>query len=179
MAVPVLLLGEDGSEAYAALAGALALGLGVRFSLLVAPWYFGSRLQSFFLAVSWLMGLLLVAHILSQYGGVVSTPAKVIALGIVPGVMLAVLLRQYPTLISFTRTVLQGAWGIIVSGAAFLLISSLVALATGESGGTPVLTLELVGYGFLTAGLFRLYQRLRSLRTEQRGSEADGGGKRF
>ena len=171
-ALPVLFFGEDSSEAYAALVGALALALGVRFSLLVAPWYFGSRLQSFFLAISWLMVLLLVAQVLSQYGGVVSTPAKVIALGIVPGAMCYSLLRLYPTLISYTRTVLQGAWGIIASGAAFLLIGALVALSTGESGGTPVLTLELLGYGLLTAGLFRLYQQLRSLHTEQRGSDA-------
>ena len=166
-ALAALLLGATTSEIYTAVAGGLVLAAGLIFALRVAPSYLGSRLQWLFLALPWLVGLLLVSQILSPFEGSAGSTANVVAHGIVPVALLVSAAYLSPTIMSFNRTVLQGGWGLLVLGIVFLGIGSLAALLTTDEGsGTYVHALDLLGYGIFTAGLFRLYHRLRSLRPE-------------
>ena len=80
-----------------------------------------------------LMGTLLAAQAPRPFEGAPSAIANVIAHGVVP-VGLGIVIGLFaPTIASFTRTVFQGGWGMIVSGAALLIAGSLVALLTSAT----------------------------------------------
>ena len=164
LAVPAWYLGEI----YAAAAGSLVLVIGLQLSLRLAPWYLGSQLQTLFLALPWLLGLLLIAQVLSPLSGPASAAADVLARGVVPATMLLGTFVLFTTIISFTHTSLQGGWALLVAGMALLVIGGLVALLTaGDMGETWVRGVSLAGYGAFAAGLFRIHHRLHTLRPEQ------------
>ena len=172
VALPSLFLADSTSDVYSSVAGGLALALGLVVSIRLVPWYLGSQLQWFFLAIPWVVGLLLVAQILSPLDGSVSTTATVVAHGIAVALLLS-LVYLSPTLISFNRTALQGAWGLLASGVTVLGLAALVAVATTGAGAeTYVHFLAVLGYGTLAAALLRLHNRLRSLDLEQPGGAA-------
>ena len=165
---PDVIFGATVSDIYILIAGILVLGAGLVFSTRVAPWYLGSRLQWFFLTLPLLLVLLLFAQVLRLFGGAAGTAAGVIAFGVVPVLLIVSLAYLYPTVISFTRTVLQGAWALVASGAAFIVAGALIAVLTsGEGAETYAHALGLVGYVALTAGMFRIQHRLRLLRPQQ------------
>ena len=126
-----------------------------------------ARLQWFFLAIPILMGLLFVAQVLRPFDGSLSASANVVAHGVVPVALLIALAIFSPNIVSFTRTVLQGSWGLQALGVAFLLIGALVSvLSSGDGADTYVNALDLLGYGIFTAALYRFHHRVHSLRPE-------------
>ena len=170
VSLPVLFLGDTASDIYSPVVGGVALALGLLFSVRVAPWYLGSRLQWFFLGLPWLIGLLLFAQLASPFEGGLSSTANVVAHGVVPAVLLVILTFLFPNILSFNRTVLQGSWVLLVAGVVYLFVGALVAgLTSGGAAENYVRALDLLGYGFIAASLFRLQQRLQSLRPEHPG----------
>ena len=176
LAVPASFLGGSESQVYAAIAGALMLGVAVVLATRVAPSYLGSQLQWLFLSLPWLAALLLVASVLMPFDGADGSSgwgrpvANLLAHGVVPIVLLLSVVFLAPTLLSFTRTILQGAWSLLVIGVGCLLLGSAVAFGTsGEGWDTSVRTLDLLGYGLLAGALFLIHQRLRALRPEHPG----------
>ena len=67
IALPALLLGADSSEVYTAVAGGMVLAIGTLLAIRLAPWYLRSQLQWFFLALPWIMVILLVAQALGPF----------------------------------------------------------------------------------------------------------------
>ena len=168
VALPSTLLGGNSSDTYTVVAAGLALLIGLLFAIRVAPWYLGSQLQWFFLALPWAIGVLMVALVLSYFSGPVSAVAGAVALGVIPVVLFLALSYLSPTLISFNRTTLQGAWALMTTGVTLLLIGALVArLTTDDAGATYVNALTLLGYATIAASLYRLGHRLDALRPEQ------------
>ena len=156
------------AEGYTVVVGALVLAVGLLFSMRVSSWYLGSRLGWLFLALPWLVGLLFVAQVLNAFDGSPTSAANVLAHGVVPVAFVLGLVLLFPTLVSFTRTVLQGGWALLASGAVFIIVGALISVSTAGDGiETYVHALDLLGYGILVTGLFRLNQKLRSLRPEQ------------
>ena len=168
VAIPALFLGARASGLYAAVAGSLTIAFGLLSSVLAVSWYSGSRLGWFFLALPWLVGLLLVAQALGPFDGPVSTPARALGASAKIALLLA-LAFHYPTLLSFTRTVLQGGWAFLAVGCGLLAVEAIVTLLTPESEAGYLHVLALLGYGAIGAGLFRLHHMLRSLRLERPG----------
>ena len=105
-------------DIYMAAAGSVVVMGGLLFSLRVAPFYLGSQLGWLFLALPWLMALLLAAQILGAFDGAAGSAAEVLAHAVVPAALLLSLTYLSPTIVSFTRTVLQGAGVFCCPGAA-------------------------------------------------------------
>ena len=137
VAVPAALLGKTASDTYLAVCGGLALATALMSSVRVAPWYLGSRLQWFFLALPWLIALLLLGQVLGPIGGPVNTLSDVLTYGVLVALFLA-LAYLSPTLISFTGTVLQGAWALLVSGVGLQVIGTLVVASTTGDAATSL-----------------------------------------
>ena len=141
---------------------------GLLFSLRVAPFYLGSQLGWLFLALPWLMALLLAAQILGVFDGAAGSSAGVLAHAVVPAALLLALTYLLPTIVSFTRTVLQGSWGLLLAGSSLIVIGALVAAVDGGDGSKAyVHGPDLLGYGLLAASNWRLQRRLSSLRPGQ------------
>ena len=121
LAVPALLIETSAGEIYTAVVGGIVVAAGLLLCVRVASAYIGSGLQWFFLTVLLLMGTLLAAQALRPFEGAPSAIANVIAHGVVPVGLGIVIGLLAPTIASFTRTILQGGWGMIVSGAALLI----------------------------------------------------------
>ena len=167
-ALPAFLLGDSLSRDYSAVAGSVILAAGLLLSLRVAPWYLGSQLQWVYVGLPWALGLLLAAQALSPLGGAAGTFSDVVRFGAVPMVLLLATGYLFPTILSFTKTALQGAWVLMTSGVVFLLVSVLVALSTsGGAGDKYAGAIGMLAFTAMAVGLFRLQQRLRALRPEQ------------
>ena len=163
-----ILLGDSLSRDYSAVAGSVILAAGLLLSLRVAPWYLGSQLQWVYVGLPWALGLLLAAQALSPLGGAAGTFSDVVRFGAVPMVLLLATGYLFPTILSFTKTALQGAWVLMTSGVVFLLVSVLVALSTsGGAGDKYAGAIGMLAFTAMAVGLFRLQQRLRALRPEQ------------
>ena len=108
-------------EIYTAVVGGIVVAAGLLLCVRVASAYIGSGLQWFFLTVLLIMGTLLAAQALRPFECAPSAIANVIAHGVVPVGLGIVIGLLAPTIASFTRTILQGGWGMIVSGAALLI----------------------------------------------------------
>ena len=155
VAAGVALMEGAASDVYMGAAGGLVLAAGLLFALRVAPWYLGSHLQWFFLVLPWLIVLLLLSRVFGPIGGTLDMPASVLAHGVVPVTLLVLLVFLSPTLMSFTRTLLQGGWALMGAGVASIVAGSLVAgLTTGDGADRYVHVLDLLGYGLVTVGLF-------------------------
>ena len=167
LALPAFLLGDKSSGIYAAVAGGLVLVAGVYLSAKVAQGYLRSQLQWFFVGLPILIVLLLVGRVLVPFEGAPGSIGSSIV-HVTPLALLLGLALLSPTVISFTRTVLQGGWGLLVVGVGFLLIGGLVAvITTGDGADNYIHGLDLLGYGILGVSLFRVYQKLQSLRLKQ------------
>ena len=172
MALPALFLGADSSEVYGAVAGGLVLAIGILSAIRLAPWYLRSELQWFFLALPWLLEIILVGRLLAPFQDSDNSASNVMGLGIGPVALLVSLVYLYPTLNSFRGTVLQGGWALLASGTAMVAMGALVAvLAGGEVSEVYVNAVSVLGYSLAAAGTFRLYDCLRRLHVE-RESEA-------
>ena len=167
-ALPALFLRGIASDTYGAVAGAIVLALGILFTIKVTPWYMGSRQQWFFLVLPVLMSLLIIGRILIPFDGQLSAIGTVLAHGVAPLGLLLVALILSPTIVSYTKTMLQDSWTLTTLGIAPLLLGALIAVSSaGELSDSLAHAVALVGYGALSAGLYRMHHNLRSLHTQQ------------
>ena len=166
-AIPALFQDGESADIYAAVAGGLILAAGFRLSFSLATWYMGSRLQWFFLSLPWAVAILLVAHVMGVLGESISDVADIVAIYGVPIALLAAMAYLFPTIISFKRTMLQGAWGLMVAGEGLLIAAALVQLGGGSE--SYVHALALLGFGAMAGGLARIHHRLRTHRPEAAG----------
>ena len=167
-ALPAFLLGDSISRDYSAVAGSVILGAGLLLSLRVAPWYLGSQLQWVYVGLPWVLGLLLAAQALSTLGGAAGTFSDVVRFAAGPIVLFLATAYLSPTILSFTKTALQGAWGLSTFGIAALAVSAIMAVATSaDTGDKYAGAVALLAFAAIAGGLYRLQQRLRALRPEQ------------
>lgn len=168
LALPTLLLDSNPSENYLAIAGGLFLAVGLLYATRVAPWYLGSRLQMFFLGLPWLVAFMIAGQLWRAFPAPANEVGNTLALAVIPAVLLASMLYLSPTLVSFTRTVLQGGWALLAAGVGMLCAGSIASsLANGDSE-TYANAIILLAFGVFASGLYRIHRGLLTLRPESR-----------